>query len=363
MTLYYYGIDNNIGGLEVFGRNLISYARKHRPDIDVVILAAYPTIAFEDYFIQLGCKVMHLPPKGKSPLKYYRALVDILSKHKQGDILQINACSYRNYLLFKAAKKSGIETIIVGHLSSSVSFLGNILHRVFRNKFSRLGHKVVVSEATKEYMFGPKCNNAKIITNGIDFERFSFSLDKRKEMRRRLGVGDDELLIAQVGRISKQKNQLFSLEVMKLFLKQNLKARCMFFGDVNDRGMGDEIRLAHNERIALLPPDAENIDAIYDASDVVLVPSLAEGGLSFVAVEASRSGCQVFMNESLGRIEGDMPNVRYLPLEKEAWVRELGKVDLSSILDNRQTQDLPMLYSLEHSMAQYVELYGDTRLS
>ena len=64
------------------------------------------------------------------------------------------------------------------------------------------------------------------------------------------------------------------------------------------------------------------------------------------------------MNESLGRIEGDMPNVHYLPLEKEAWIRELGKVDLSSILANRKAQDLPMLYSLEHSMGQYVELYG-----
>ena len=165
------------------------------------------------------------------------------------------------------------------------------------------------------------------------------------------------MLIAQVGRISKQKNQLFSLEVMKLFFKQNPKARCMFFGDVNDRDMGDEIRLAHNERISLLPPDAENIDAIYDASDVVLVPSIAEGGLSFVAVEASRSGCQVFMNESLGKIGGDLPNVHYLPLEERTWVSELGKVD-PSILGTRRTQDLPGVYSLEHSMAQYLELYG-----
>ena len=90
----------------------------------------------------------------------------------------------------------------------------------------------------------------------------------------------------------------------------------------------------------------------------MLVPSLAEGGLSFVAVEAARSGCQVFMNESLGRIEGDVPNVHYLPLEKEAWVSELEKVDLSSISNNRKTQDLPMVYSLEHSMSQYLELYG-----
>ena len=231
----------------------------HRLDINIAILAAYPTIAFEDYFVELGCSIVHLPPKGKSPLRYYESLVDILSKHKQGDILQINACSYRNYLLFKAAKESGIKTLVVGHVARSDNFLEGVLHRIFRKRFSGYGEKVAVSESACGFMFGPKCGEVKIITNGIDFERFSFSLEKRKEMRRRLGVGDDEYLIAHVGRISKLKNQPFSLEVMKLYINQNPKARCFFFGDVNDKAMGDEIRLAQNERIKLCPPDSENI--------------------------------------------------------------------------------------------------------
>ena len=362
MTLYYYGIDYNIGGLEIFGKNLIAYVRKHRPDVRIVILAAYPQIAFEDYFLKLGCGIMYLPSKDKSPFKYFRALVEILSKHKQEDVLQINACSYRNYLLFKAAKKAGIKTIVAGHLSSSLSFLGNIIHRICRGRFVSLGQKVAVSEATRDYMFGHKRDDVKIITNGIDFERFSFSLGKRKKMRRRLGVGDNELLIAQVGRISKQKNQLFSLDVARRYMERNPKAHCFFFGDINDKSVGNQIRLVHNERIKLCSPDAENIDAIYDASDVVLVPSTAEGGLSFVAVEAARSGCQVFMNESLGRMEGDIKNVRYLPLEEETWARELRKVELS-MLEARKSQDLPEVYSLEHSMAGYLELYGGTRVS
>ena len=182
------------------------------------------------------------------------------------------------------------------------------------------------------------------------------------KLREILGVGDDELLIAQVGRISKQKNQLFSLEVMKLFLERNPKVRCVFFGDINDKSMGDAIRLAQNERIRLCPPDAENIDAIYDASDIVFVPSLAEGGLSFVAVEAARSGCQVFMNESLGRIEGDLSSVHYLPLTKETWINELEKISTSK-LANRQTQDLPVACSLERSMSQYLELFGNSDIS
>lgn len=103
-------------------KNYVFCIRKRRPDIHIVILAAYPQIAFEDYFIQSGCEVTHLPPKGKSPLKYYKALIDALSHHQEGDILKINACSYRNYLLSKAAKKARIKTIVVGHLSSSVSF-------------------------------------------------------------------------------------------------------------------------------------------------------------------------------------------------------------------------------------------------
>lgn len=356
MTIYYYGIDYNIGGLEIFGKNLITYVRKHCPDISVVILAAYPQIAFQDYFLQLGCTIVRLPLKNKKPLAYYKALIEALSQHEEGDILQINACSYRNYLLFKAAKRSGIKTIIVGHASSSDNLFETIVHRIFQRRFARLGEKIAVSDSAKTFMFGRECNNARTIVNGIDFERFSFSSKKRKEMRERLGVSDKELLIAHVGRISKLKNQLFSLEVMKLFIDQNPKARCFFFGDENDKDMGNTLRLSQSERISLCPPDAENVDAIYCASDILLVPSLAEG-LSLVVLESIRSGCQVFINESLGKLDGVLPNVHYLPLETKAWVSELGKVD-SSMLVARATIDLPEIYSLERSMSEYLKTYA-----
>ena len=87
MALYYCGIDNIIGRLEVFGKGLISYTRKRRPDIHIVILTAYSHIAFEDYFIQLGYEVMHIPPKGKSLLEHYGALLNILPHHKQQGII------------------------------------------------------------------------------------------------------------------------------------------------------------------------------------------------------------------------------------------------------------------------------------
>ena len=356
MTLYYYGIDYNIGGLEIFGKNLISFLCKNRPEIEIVILAAFPTIAFEQEFVDLGCTIIHLPNRTKHPVKYSKALTRVLSHTGQKDLLQINACSYRNALLFHAAKRSGIQTIIVGHLSSSVSFLGNVLHKVLRHHYKSFGTKVAVSKETKRYMFGTQQTSVSIITNGIDFDKFSFSDEKRTLKRKELGVADSTLAIAHIGRISKQKNQLFTLGLVKEAIARGIDVKCFFYGDALDKTMTDSIRENQCERIALVPAEQKEFEAVYSAMDIIMVPSVAEGGLSFVAIEAARSGCQILFNENLGKLLDSPGNVHYLPLLKDKWIAALGEI-ASKPLPQRKSIDLNPIYSLDHSLSKYIEMY------
>ena len=362
MKLYYYGIDYNIGGLEVFGRNLISFVRKKQPNIDVVVLAAFSKIAFEEELVLLGCTIIHLPDRKRHPLKYYNSLKKALSEHEPNDLFQINACSYRNFLLFKATRKSGIRTIIVGHLSSSVSHIGNIAHVLMRMRFSALGTKIAVSEETGRYMFGRHCSAVKIITNGIDFSKFAFSSNKRNAKRAELGLDNSTLAIAHIGRLSKQKNQLFTLDVIKEVLATGKNVKCFFIGNRVDTKISNIIANECSDSISLISPEHEGIDAIYDAMDIVLVPSVAEGGLSFVAIEALRSGCRLLYNERLGIIQGSPKNVLYLPLNKEIWANEIAVTSPDS-LSNRSSIDLDAVYSIERSLSQYLALYDIPKVS
>ena len=48
MTLYYYGIDNNLGGLENYAKSLLPHIVDD--SIQVTIISCYNDYAYRDYF-------------------------------------------------------------------------------------------------------------------------------------------------------------------------------------------------------------------------------------------------------------------------------------------------------------------------
>ena len=63
MDLYYYGIDNNKGGMETYAFNLISNLLKTDASIKIHILTCYKDVSFKDEFLKIGCEIIVLPQK------------------------------------------------------------------------------------------------------------------------------------------------------------------------------------------------------------------------------------------------------------------------------------------------------------
>jgi len=117
-------------------------------------------------------------------------------------------------------------------------------------------------------------------------------------MREELGLGD-RLVLCHVGRISRQKNPLFLLDIAAEVRKRRPDALLLSVGEgemgeefdaaIRDRGLEEGVM-----RLGKRP----DVPAILQAADVFLLPSLYEG-LSIALLEAQAAGLPSVASEAI----------------------------------------------------------------
>lgn len=123
-----------------------------------------------------------------------------------------------------------------------------------------------------------------VVVNGHDVPQ-AFS---RAEARKTLGLPADGLILGQIGRLSHQKNQSFSLEL----IKRMPEAILVLLGiGPDEAALNSQIEVAGlAQRVHIVPAIAHGrIGLFYSAIDLALFPSRYEG-LSLAAIEAIHAG-------------------------------------------------------------------------
>ena len=131
---------------------------------------------------------------------------------------------------------------------------------------------------------------------------------------------NDEKVFIQVGRMSQQKNYLFTLDIFADYMKEDPRARLFLVGN-------GELREAIDQKIIELQLDRsvtvleyrDDVDHLLQMADVFLMPSLFEG-LSVAAVEAQASGIRCLLSDKCDRNVNITGLCEFLPLEKDRWV-------------------------------------------
>jgi glycosyltransferase involved in cell wall biosynthesis len=111
-----------------------------------------------------------------------------------------------------------------------------------------------------------------------------------QHIRRELGIGPDEFLVGNVGRLALQKGQRHLIAAMPLLLERVPRARAIIAGggDLEDylRDLASEIGVAN--RVHVLGP-RKDVPALMHAIDVFVMPSIWEG-FGLVLLEAMAAG-------------------------------------------------------------------------
>lgn len=108
--------------------------------------------------------------------------------------------------------------------------------------------------------------------------------------------------LLQIGYFCENKNQLFSIKLLKSLLDENIDVCLKIIGFSQDGEYYAKMlkfidQLSVSERICFLPPNIDKAEVFAD-TDVVLLPSFTEG-LPLVALEAQSAGVETLLSDRI----------------------------------------------------------------
>jgi glycosyltransferase-like protein len=165
---------------------------------------------------------------------------------------------------------------------------------------------LTVSQVTRREVRATFGREADVISNGVDTVRFErVDTSALNALRARVGWQPGDTLVASVGGVERRKNSLQSLESIALAFAQYPALRWVIAGGASI-WEHEEYRQAFACRLAQLPPALQaritvlgtvpeaELTALYQASELLLCPSLQEGfGLCVLEALAAKSAVVV----------------------------------------------------------------------
>lgn len=288
------------GGIESFITNVLTHMDLSEIQIDIVV-AELDKSVFVAQLSQIGIKFIELSGKQRK-IRENRKLFKQLLRTTHYDVVYLNVFQALSMQYLRIAYTCHVEKRIVhSHNTalrkSKTRFLKLGIHFLARHLYSGYATEYLAcSKAAAEFMF-PRHTPYRFIPNGINIDRFHFSLEQRKALREQLHVSDDCLLIGNVGRLCYQKNQIFLLKVMTKLLQEQKNIKLLLVGDGEaEYELRQQVKNLKIEDDVIFYGTTKKVEYMYAAMDILVFPSLFEG-LGIVAIEAQVNGLPVLCSE------------------------------------------------------------------
>jgi len=292
----------------------------------------------------LGAKLFRVPTRSEGFFANIRAMRQLYKTHPQYDTVLL--CTEHAFGFIELAVAWGCRVKYRGAWSHFSNYQGGarlkkILHyparpwlRLFTN------YRLACTAAAGQWLFG--CNhkslstwfptggsmintNFDLVKNAINLQNFAFDAATRHTVRERLQVGN-RLAVGIVGRLNAVKNHTFALRVFAQIQAHALAAdkqpMLYIIGDGTLRAsletQANELGISNN---VCFVGAVDDIQAYYQAMDMVLMPSLHEG-FPMVAVEAQAAVLPLVLSDALARDIAATPLVRYIGIgeaDTNAW--------------------------------------------
>lgn len=258
-------------------------------------------------------------------VKYFFDIYRFLKENGKYDVIHVHT-SFQSAVALTAAGFAGVHkrichahTIALERDSSKIKKAVAIpVFRFLIGEFSNV--KIACSEYAGKYVLGNK--KFTVLYNGIDIEKYKNV--EFADTRNQLINSQESYVVGYVARFSKVKNQKFIIELAEKMKDQN---------DIKFVLVGDgELYSYYKKQIdekkinVLCTGRRNDIPALMQSFDMMLIPSLAEG-FSITLLEAQACMCSCLCSDKLPRTADiGLKLVKYLPLEnKELWINEIQK--------------------------------------
>ena len=199
---------------------------------------------------------------------------------------------------------------------------------------------IAVSNATKDYVLRLGANPKKVVVlhNGVDLAKFRPLEGKREEMRRKLGIPLDTIVVLTVRRLVFKNGVDTLIDSANIAVKKNPRIVFLAVGKGPD---SDSVKMRINQfgiegnfKLAGFVSD-EDLPFYYNVADLFVLPSKSGEGLPLVALEAMACALPVIATDVGGIREVLMDDYGKLvpPNQPEALAKailDFAAIDFSS---------------------------------
>ncbi|MDR7073372.1 glycosyltransferase family 1 protein [Fictibacillus barbaricus] len=324
-------VNMNRGGAETLIMNL--YRNIDRSKVQFDFLTSKKGI-FDSEIARLGGRIYRIPYVTEiGHIKYIKSLDYFFEAHKDYRIVHSHMDKMSG-LVLQSAAKAGIPCR-VSHSHNTNSEGGSIakLYKWYAgNKINKSAtHKIACSQKAANWLFRKKSNEAFILKNGIDCNKFEFSNETRLKVRNDLGIPDDTFVVGHVGRFNKQKNHHFLIDIFAESLKENHKSILLLIGEGSllpaIKKKVDDLHL--NDCVKFLGV-RDDVHHLFQAFDVFVFPSFHEG-LPVTLIEAQCAGLPCLISDTItSEVDMGLEMVKKLPINSiNKWKASLKSVRCS----------------------------------
>jgi glycosyltransferase involved in cell wall biosynthesis len=233
----------------------------------------------------------------------------------------------------------------------------------------RLADKIiVVSKATKDYVLslGAKPEKIKVIHNGVDLARFRPLAGKKEDMRRKLGIPQNAIVVITVRRLVYKNGIDTLIESANIVVKKNSTIIFLVVGNGPDFNKVElkikQLGIEEKFRLTGFVAD-EDLPLYYNTADFFVLPSKSGEGLPLVALEAMACGLPVIATNVGGIGEIMMEEYGQLvPANNPKLLADaiLGLSAFDSLSLKRELRTaMEQMYGWESNVERLVEIYEE----
>lgn len=298
IRVLHFELSDSVGGIESFLLNVYKNIDRNKYQFDFVTTANKP--AFGKQLKELGGKIYKVPPY-KNIIQYSQSITKIIKKGY--DIVHIHKNSAANILpIIICHKFDGVKIITHSHNTApSSGRISIFLHYINKSiLFNYANFRLACSTEAGEWLYGNnKTSNFEVIRNGIMTEKYKFNEKIYINMREKLGIPENAIVIGHVGRFSAQKNHNQLIDIFNVLKNKCSNTYLLLIGDGELSGT---IKLKVKElnlcdRVLFLGT-RNDVAELMLCMDAFLLPSIYEG-LPIVGVEAQAAGLPLFCSDTV----------------------------------------------------------------
>lgn len=255
-----------------------------------------------------------LPQENSKATESNIAYINKIISENKYNIIHVNIIFSLAFHFLKIAKENGIQIrILHSHAPKVVNTFKNKLRTLRFNWLCNhyATNYIACTEGAGKSVFGNR--SLTVIRNAIDTNKYSFNSDSRSKIRSEYNL-NEKFVVGTSCRQAKEKNPFFLVDIFEEIHKKNSASVLLWagFGDlknsveayISEKGLSDSVIMLGNR---------EDMNLIYSAMDVFVLPSLFEG-LGMVYIEAQCSGLYCFASNGVFKDTDVTGNISYLSL-------------------------------------------------